>query len=65
MCTVCCLVNYFIIAELAFWKVLSRKLYAVKQTDLEPWERVDGSDEELTPRGTKRFRKKLNKASTR
>ena len=55
-CTVCGLVHYFIIAGLAFWKAPSWKLYAVKQTDLEP---RDGSDEELTLRGTKRFRKEI------
>jgi len=59
ICTVCGLVYYFIIVGLAFWKVSSRKLYAVKQTDLEPWEQVNRSDEELTPRGTKRFRKEI------
>ena len=59
ICTVCGLVHNFIIVGLAFWKVPSRKLYAVKQTDLEPWEQVNRSDEELTPRGTKRFRKEI------
>ena len=59
ICTVCSLVYYFIITGLAFWKVPSRKLYAVKQTDLEPREQVDGNDDELTPRGTKRFRKEI------
>ena len=61
-CTVCGLVYYLIITGLAFWKVPSRKLYAVKQTDLEPREQVDSNDEELTPRGTKRFRAEIKES---
>jgi len=57
MCTICGLVHYFI---MAFWKVPSKNLYAMKQTNLaEPLDHGDESDKELTPCATKRFREEI------